>query len=60
MAIREFVNELSLLESKIKSLRIILNLPLTQNRNLSASEKEKVLKELEEMILILNKHKEGL
>lgn len=56
MAIRELVNDLSLFESKIRSLRLILNLPLTQNRNLTASELEKTKTILNEIKLIVDKH----
>jgi hypothetical protein len=56
MAIREFANDLSLFEAKVRSLRLILNLPITQNRNLSDSEKEKVKAILNELILLINKH----
>jgi hypothetical protein len=56
MAIRELVNDLSLFEAKIRSLRLILNLPITQNRNLSASEKESVKAILNELITLINKH----
>jgi hypothetical protein len=56
MAIREFANDLSLFEAKVRSLRLILNLPITQNRSLSDSEKEKVKAILNELILLINKH----
>jgi hypothetical protein len=56
MGLRELVNDLSLFESKIRSLRLILNLPITQNRNLSASEKENTKKILNELITLINKH----
>jgi hypothetical protein len=56
MAIRELTNDLSLFEAKIRSLRLILNLPITQNRSLSASEKESVKAILNELITLINKH----
>jgi len=56
MAIRELVNDLSLFEAKIRSLRLILNLPITQNRNLSASEKDSVKSILNELMTLINKH----
>jgi hypothetical protein len=56
MAIREFANDLSLFEAKVRSLRLILNLPITQNRSLTDSEKEKVKAILNELILLINKH----
>jgi hypothetical protein len=56
MAIRELVNDLSLFEAKIRSLRLILNLPITQNRNLSVSEKDSVKSILNELMTLINKH----
>lgn len=56
MTVRELVNDLSLFESKIKSLRLILNLPLTQNRNLTVTEKEKVYTILNEIKALIDKH----
>ena len=56
MGLRELANDLSLFEAKIRSLRLIINLPLTQNRNLSSSEKENVKAILNEIITIINKH----
>jgi len=56
MSLRELANDLSLFEAKIRSLRLIINLPLTQNRNLSSSEKENVKAILNEIITIINKH----
>ena len=56
MTLRELVNDLSLFESKIRSLRLILNLPLTQNRNLSASELEKTKAILSEIKTLIEKH----
>jgi len=60
MDIRRFANDLSLIESKIKSLRLIINLPLTQNRNLSITEKEKVKNILNEIQTIINTHLSNL
>jgi hypothetical protein len=56
MVVRELANDLSLLEAKIKSLRLIINLPITQNRNLSASEREKTKVILNEILTIINKY----
>jgi hypothetical protein len=56
MEVRDLVNDLSLFEAKIRSLRLILNLPITQNRNLSVSEKENVKTVLNELNIIINKH----
>jgi hypothetical protein len=56
MVIRELTNDLSLFEAKIRSLRLILNLPITQNRPLSASEKENIKAILSELITLINKH----
>ena len=56
MELRQLANNLSLMESKIRSLRMIINLPITQNRSLTITEKEKVRAILNEMLTIVNKH----
>jgi len=56
MSLRELANDLSLLEAKIRNMRLIVNLPLTQNRSLTVSERENVKAILNEMLTIINKH----
>jgi hypothetical protein len=60
MDVRSLDNDLSLIESKIKSLRLILNLPLTQNRLPTNSEKENIKKVLEDIENIITKHKQAI
>jgi hypothetical protein len=56
MSLRELASDLSVIETKIRGLRIVINLPITQNRDLTVSEKEKVKTALAEILTIINKH----
>jgi len=56
MAVRDLAADLSLIENKIRALRIIINLPITQHRDLTVGEKEKVKLILSEILTIINKY----
>jgi hypothetical protein len=56
MSLRELASDLSVIETKIRGLRIVINLPITQNRDLTVSEKDKVKTALAEILTIINKH----
>jgi hypothetical protein len=56
MSLRELASDLSVIETKIRGLRIVINLPITQNRDLTVSEREKVKTALAEILTIINKH----
>ncbi len=58
--LRELSNDLSAIENKIKNLRVIINLPIVQNRDLSVSEKQKVKALINDIIVLLQKYNEML
>ncbi len=58
--LRELSNDLSVIENKIKNLRVIINLPIVQNRDLSDSEKKKVKTLINDIIVLLQKYLEML
>jgi hypothetical protein len=60
MDLRGLANDLSLIESKIRSLRLIINLPLTQNRLPSSGEKENIKQILTDIENIVKKHVETI
>jgi hypothetical protein len=60
MSLRELASDLSVIETKIRGLRIVINLPITQNRDLTVSEKDKVKTALAEILTIINKHLSAL
>jgi hypothetical protein len=60
MGLRELANDLTSIESRIRSLRLIINIPITQRRELTDSEKEKVKTILTEIVGIIGNHLKSL
>ncbi len=58
--LRELSNDLSAIENKIKNLRVIINLPIVQQRDLTVSEKQKVKALINDIIVLLQKYLEML
>jgi uncharacterized protein YcgL (UPF0745 family) len=60
MGLRELANDLTSIESRVRSLRLIINIPITQRRELTNSEKEKVKAILTEIVGIIGNHLKSL